>query len=379
MVEPSNSSAPAIPTGASPTGFRCQTQRSRIPQCRPKPSSYLKPDNSQPKEADSPRQPAATQAENAAPPSTPLEAEPETYTSALYNKLSTMLTDFKGLIYSNRMVSAATAEVSQRRSNATDRFIAFIPNFTFPRPGFELSDAFMPEHDNFTDCFALFIENPLPRDAVDAPRISDGTAMDRMDSTLTCEVVRRLSKEILSESGPYQCVFEEEVDEGTPPCGVRKIMNDLKITSGRLRVFQNMRSLAKLRERRDVASGSADTPAGPPRCRAEGEDRKWHVGECFKHRLAALNEYLSRRSEGSPAAASLRNYFSTLRLRRTEDSPPEDSPPEDFYDENADHRLRDHVLMHTDHWGEFQYDTVETVLRDDQNSVVRLPYGCTVM
>ncbi|GBE58747.1 surfactin synthetase A, putative [Babesia ovata] len=319
-----------------------------------------------------------------------------TYTTALYNKLSSMFYEFKGYMYSNwQMYSAAANDrpsasgqiepcnpTSKRfmwtmdslvgnKGNA-DPFVAFIPSFSTLKPGYEFSDAFVPHHDHFVDCFALFIEGSASPGNTTEPlrRTESNTSVESMGDNLICELVNKVSQEVISESGPYQCVFEEEIDSRTPNDGLRNLMSELPISSGRIKFFQTIKSLGKTWENRHRRQGSPVSRAsdpGPVECSSPAS--------YIKNRLGVLSEYLARRSEGALSAASLKSYFGNLRARRSADSGDSSAS-----DENARNRLEEHIQIHTGHWDEFQYDDIEVILRDDDNnSVVQLPYGCVIM
>ncbi|CDR96684.1 hypothetical protein, conserved [Babesia bigemina] len=319
-----------------------------------------------------------------------------TYTSALYNKLSSMFYEFKGYMYSNwQMYSAGPSDrpattapmetcnagskrfmwpmdnLVGRKGNAGP-FVAFIPNFSTLNPGYEFSDAFVPHHDNFVDCFALFIEGDSASGNQAEPlrRSESNTSVESMGDSVICEIVNKVSQKVISESGPYQCVFEEEIDSRTQNDKLRNLMSELPVSSGRIKFFQTIKSLSKTWENRYRRQGGPVARASDP-----GPTDGTSTASYIKQRLGLFSDYLSRRSEGALSAASLRSYFGGLRARRNSD-PTELSQSDD----NARNRLEDHIQVHTSHWDEFQYDDIEVILRDDNNnSVVQLPYGCVIM
>ncbi|EDO08374.1 hypothetical protein BBOV_III008140 [Babesia bovis T2Bo] len=325
--------------------------------------------------------------------------ESSTYTAALYNKLSSMFDGFKGMMYTNwkitRTFGTNTASaissmangvpnISQRfswnmesflRSNsASERFIAFIPSFSSQKSGYTFSDAFIPNHGTFVDCFALFIEDPPKEqkspDPVDAQSVID------VGNNLRCEIVSKASQRVLSEHGPYQCVFEENINTETEAKPLKEFIEDMPVHNGRLRFFQAIKSL---RKPSDKNIDNQDVPSQSMGSKDHVESMSHYSPTSYiKNRVAMFSEYLSKRSEEAPGPKTLRSYFANLRSRRgNEESEDND---ESKFDDNAHYRMQEHTMIHTGHWDEFQYDNIEIVLRDDNNdSVIQLPYGCAVM
>ncbi|KAK1444415.1 hypothetical protein BgAZ_103210 [Babesia gibsoni] len=344
-----------------------------------------------------------------------------THMNSLYKKLSTMFDDFKGFMFSNcqlqRSLMYKAPEASEmavatssngvsiaqrlcvtmdnllRASPTMERFVAFFPSFTMQMPDFNMSRAFVPDNEHFLDCFALFIQDAKPMEESD-PDIQEAYAtMSEMGDNLTCEIVSKLSNKVISESGPYQCVFEEDIDSGTSNDTFRDLLNNMFVKSGRLRFFQAMKSLGKYKEtisrkmsryRQDVENDLSSTSSS----HSSMSQGYQNPGSFFRSRLGMVSGYLGRKSEESifstqsehtaqsniGSSGSLRSYLSGLRMKRNYEFN-ENSK----LDENAQYRLQEHVMLHTAHWDEFQYDNIEIVIRDDNNSVLKLPYSCAVM
>ncbi|KAK1933060.1 hypothetical protein X943_002010 [Babesia divergens] len=343
----------------------------------------------------------------------------DTYSTALYKKLSSVLDGFKGLMFSNwqlRNVIVDESSVSQQPDTVEDtvllslterlcytmdnlfrgaptmeRLVAFIPTFSPPKPGFNLADAFVPEHENFVDCFALFIQDNKSQGTPNSSNDTGSIPVDCIGDNLRCEIVNKVSKRVISESGPYHCVFEENIDSETPNEALLGFMGDLAFSSGRLRFFQAIKSLGKYKETlsRRITRSSRD----PGTEDQESTSRMGSTtfanfqspGSFLKSRLNLFSDYLSRTSDDTPSSPHserttrlgsisgrmIRSYFSCAQSKEAQETPD--------LDDNARHRMEEHILVHTDHWDEFQYDNIEIVLRDDNDSVVKLPYSCAVM
>ncbi|ORM40134.1 uncharacterized protein BXIN_1339 [Babesia sp. Xinjiang] len=320
------------------------------------------------------------------------EPEANTYTTVLYNKLSSMFDGFKGLMYSNWNVThtlanepAATTSdrrspsISQRfnstmdsllgRTGAADRFVAFIANFTIPKAGFNFSNPFVPRHDKFVDCFALFIEGKNTGRGAEFAQPVENAALDVGDS-LRCEIVSKVSQQVISKYGPYHCVFEEEVDSQTRHKSLRDFIGEMSFSNGRLRFFQAIKSFRRQSDKQvDAASENTATDDAEDTPEQNGQS----AANYLKNRLGMLSEYLSRRSDDTSSSTALKSYFQSLRAWRSEDT-------EVRSEESADYRLKEHTMVHSGHWDEYQYDNIEIILRDDNNNpVIKLPYGCAVM
>lgn len=347
----------------------------------------------------------------------------DTYTATFYKKISSIFDGFKGLMFSNRQLQypllysqpqaegaegmdnhglsitqrlAVTMDNFFKAGSRMERFVAFFPTISVPLAGFDMSSAFVPEHDNILDCFALFIQDSKPMDEPTSSLAKQLSALDNMGKNLRWEIVNKVSNQVISESGPYHCVFEENIDSGTSDETFSSVLNDMLVKKGRLRFFQAMKSLGKYKENlsrrmsRGLRDSESETPPGYGGLPAMVGQNIQAPGNFLKTRIAMLGEYLARKSEGgasSPRTAEnaanegshhgsgmLKWNFSAFNQKRQEEASHQTQA-----DESAQHRMEEHIRLHTGHWDEFQYDQIEIVLRDDNDSVVNLPYSCAVM
>ncbi|GFE53413.1 hypothetical protein BaOVIS_008170 [Babesia ovis] len=324
------------------------------------------------------------------------EREYTAYTTVLYNKLSSMFDGFKGMMYSNwhltrtignsssggfSISSNGVSAITQKfhytmdsllgRTGSSERFVAFIPTFSSGKSGFNFSNTFIPDHDHFVDCFALFIEGTSNED-VQTPTLQRTESIVDVSDNLRCEIVHKESQQVISKHGPYQCVYEEEIDSETQDKPLKEFIEEMPVNNGRLRFFQAIRSLRKQYDKSPDTLESRSTNGDSTDAQESGSST---ATSYFRNRLAMLSDYLSKRSEESRASNSLRSYFTSLKPKRQEEN-------EDVscYGDSADYRMKEHTRIHTSHWDEFQYDNIEIVLRDsDDNSIIQLPYGCAVM
>ncbi|UKJ89900.2 hypothetical protein MACJ_003154 [Theileria orientalis] len=236
---------------------------------------------------------------------------------------------------------------------ATDRIVALFTNVPLNLDKFDFSKYLSNFEISLSESFALFIEQPTESDSTNI------AALDDIPNDLKCEVVNKYSREVISESGPYHCVYEHKVDSIADNTILDEMLYGVAVKKGKLRFFQKIKSLTK-KESDRFKQGSDES-----------------LNEYIKHRFATFTEYLSKRNQYSEDPNSNkwkpRTYFNVFSKKR------EESPSYNI-DETARERFEEHVRVHTLHWDEVQYDDIEIVLRDNNdNSVVKLPYSCTIM
>ncbi|AFZ81555.1 hypothetical protein BEWA_009690 [Theileria equi strain WA] len=254
--------------------------------------------------------------------------------------------------------------------SATDRIVAMIPTMPINLDALGISKYFTGNTHNIADCFALFIENPRISGEEDTG-ISDSkplvnSDLDSIPTSIRCEIVNKLSQEVLSECGTYECLYEQEIDSLPENIVLDGMLKGMPISKGKIRFFHKI-----------MTFGKRDGSPKPPRKRIDGtvDDSAGFL----KQRFSIFTEYLSRRNcdvnPGGSNKWNAKTYFNIFSKKEGDYR-----NPMDLADDSAKERFEEHIRMHTAHWDEIQYDDIEIVLRDNNdNSIIKLPYSCTIM
>ncbi|KAK2194559.1 hypothetical protein BdWA1_001686 [Babesia duncani] len=276
----------------------------------------------------------------------------------LYKRLSSLFLAFQNCVSSNESISSNSSKEGalslrqrlyeswgniMKRNNVNARgSVAMFSSFQF-----DISKRFSPSDDNFADCFALFIEENNRLDSVDFK--TEG---------LKCEIRHKSSHEIISESGPYRCVYEEELNSGAHSGFLRKIFANESIQGARIRFFQRIRNFTKNYTRGNINEKTDGNGK-------EDEKEGMRMFTCMPFRNGSNSKFAS--------GGILKSYLHCFYKDKEEEPPVEE-------DENAKARLENHIRLHTDHWGEVQYDQIEIVLRDlEKGSIIKLPYNFKIL
>ncbi|EAN32066.1 hypothetical protein TpMuguga_04g00713 [Theileria parva strain Muguga] len=238
---------------------------------------------------------------------------------------------------------------------ATDRLVAMITSVPLHLDKFDFYKYFTNFDYSLSECFALFIEQPPDLD----PSTVEASDLDKIPDNIKCEVVNKRSLEVISESGPYKCLYEHNVDSITDNSLLDEMLCGVSVKKGKVRFFHKIKNLGRKDSKK--MKNDVDEP----------------VHDYFKQRFSTFTEYLSKRTRDSSGENqnkwNARTYFNVFSRKPSY----QDSEPQD---DSARERFEDHIRHHTLHWDEVQYDDIEIILRDDNdNSIVKLPYSCRIM